>query len=152
MSINVMVVDDSFTMRCIIRKVLELSGLPVGTCLEAGSAGEALALLSRINVDLIITDLNIPGMSGIELIKTLKSKEESRHIPVIVVSTSCSDEQICEVYKVGVDGFLDKPFHPEVLCSLIRNVLNVNEDTYPKKWKRGAISNEQWNCVINEED
>ncbi|MCX7816632.1 MAG: response regulator [Syntrophales bacterium] len=130
MSFNVMVIEDSITMRSIIRKVLTLSRIPVDKYLETESAKEALTLLSKYWVDLIITDLNLPGMSGIEMIRVIKSQEETRDIPVIVVSASCSEEQISEAINLGVDGFLNKPFRPEALCSLVREVLNVNAESY----------------------
>ena len=115
MAFNVMIVDDSPSMRKVIRRVLLLSGFDVGCCLEAGDGVEALQLLETEWMDVVVTDINMPNMNGEELLERLAADPLRCSIPVLVVSTDRSDERLRRMLSLGARGYVTKPFLPEVL-------------------------------------
>lgn len=130
MSVSVMIVDDSLSMRAVIKKVLRLSGLEMHECHEAENGRAALEVLGKSWIDVIITDLNMPEMDGLELIKRLNEDPLYREIPVIVVSTEASREHMEEVRALGVKGFMKKPFLPEELKRTIQIALGMETGVY----------------------
>ena len=85
MAFNVLIVDDSSTMRAVIKKVIKVSGFNVGQFLEAGDGGEALAVLANEWVDVVLSDINMPNMNGLELIGRMHADEMLKSIPVVMV-------------------------------------------------------------------
>ncbi len=127
MSLNILVTDDSLSMRAVIRKVIALSGIRVGECFEAGNGRQALEILTRNWVDIIISDINMPEMNGMELLQELKKDHLFQQIPVIIVSTEGNRERIEEAEHLGARGFLKKPFVPEELRSELHRILGLDE-------------------------
>lgn len=127
MSLNILVTDDSLSMRAVIRKVIALSGIRVGECFEAGNGRQALDILARNWVDIIISDINMPEMNGMELLRELKKDHLFQQIPVIIVSTEGNRERIEEAEHLGARGFLKKPFVPEELRSELHRILGLDE-------------------------
>jgi two-component system, chemotaxis family, chemotaxis protein CheY len=125
MAYNVLLVDDSPAMRSFLRRVLELSGLPVGTCLEAGNGQEALELLGRQWVDVVVTDLNMPVMDGEQFVRVVEQDESLRAIPVVVVSTDRTEGRVRRMIALGAKGYVAKPFLPETLREELEKVLEV---------------------------
>lgn len=123
MALNIMIVDDSPVMRVFLRKVVQLTGLPVGEYCEAGDGEAALKRLRERWVDLILTDINMPGMNGEEFVRTLETDEMLRDIPVIVVSTDATHERIERMFKLGARGYISKPFQPETLRDEVEKIL-----------------------------
>ncbi|HLJ48288.1 MAG TPA: response regulator [Bryobacteraceae bacterium] len=123
---SVLVVDDSRAMRAFIRRLFRLSGLPVGECLEAENGAEALQVLRQHRVDLILTDVNMPVMSGAEFIRELRQDPALRPIPVLVVSTDATEKRINEMVSLGALGYLRKPFFPELLKAEIERMVAWN--------------------------
>ncbi|MCX8118307.1 MAG: response regulator [Desulfobacterota bacterium] len=123
MSFNVLIVDDSQTMRKVIRKTLSLSGFEVGECWEAGNGKEALDMLRRCWVDLILTDLNMPEMNGLEMLRELGKDEMYRKIPVVLITTEGSEARIGEAYSLGIKGYIQKPFYPETVRDVLSRVM-----------------------------
>jgi two-component system, chemotaxis family, chemotaxis protein CheY len=119
MAYNLLIVDDSQTMRKVIRKSVSLAGVELGDCYEAGSGQEALKLLSDHLIDLIFTDLNMPEMDGLEFIRNLKRDEKLMKIPVVLITSMKSEPRIQEAMGLGIHGFIQKPFHPEALRDLL---------------------------------
>ena len=115
MAFNVMIVDDSPSMRKVIRRVLALSGFDVGLCLEAADGIEALRVLETEWMDVVVTDINMPNMNGEELLERLAADPLRRSIPVLVVSTDRSDERLRKMLSLGARGYVTKPFLPEAL-------------------------------------
>jgi len=109
---NVLIVDDSPAMRRFVRRVLELTGIELGKCLEANNGQEALALLRAEWVDIVLTDINMPLMDGEELLRTLKSDSVLRSIPVLVLSTDRSESRVRQMLELGAGGYVGKPFLP----------------------------------------
>jgi len=120
---HILIVDDSQTMRKVIRKSVALSGFPVGECWEAGDGREALALLREHPVDLILTDFNMPGMNGLEMIRELKKEEKKAAIPVVMVTTQSNDWVVEEGKALGIRGFIQKPFQPEAIRDLLKGLM-----------------------------
>jgi two-component system chemotaxis response regulator CheY len=123
MAYSVLIVDDSPVMRSFIRRVLTLSGFEVGECMEAGNGEEALAQLGAHRVDVILTDINMPGMNGEELLRKLATDGTLKHIPALVISTDATKERILRMLALGAEGYMSKPFTPEVLREELERVL-----------------------------
>ena len=122
MAYDILIVDDSRIMRKILKKSFTLSGFEVGSCLEAGNGREALDILNSCMVDLILADLNMPVMNGMDMIKALRKDEKRREIPVVLVTTQGSQPYLDEAYALGVKAYIQKPFSPELLrdtCSRV---------------------------------
>ena len=123
MAYNVLIVDDSQTMRRVIRKTVAMSGFEMGDCWEAGDGLEALEVMKTHWVDLILTDLNMDRMNGLEMVKKLREDEAHRDIPVVFITTEGSEERLKEAYALGIKGYLQKPFHPEAIRDLLTNIM-----------------------------
>lgn len=128
MSFNLMIVDDSNAMRAVIRKIVSISGFKVDRCFEANNGREALEVLAKDWVDVIISDINMPDINGLELLNTLKRDDLFKDIPVIMVTTEGSKERMEEALARGAKGFIKKPFLPEDLKRLLHEVIGVGED------------------------
>jgi len=126
MSLNILTVDDSPVMRIFLRKVIALTGLPVGEYFEAGDGEAALVALRERWVDLVLTDINMPGMNGEEFVRRMKDDSLLRDIPVIVVSTDASRSRIQHMLALGAGGYVCKPFVPEILRDEVERVLGVS--------------------------
>lgn len=125
MALNIMIVDDSPVMRLFIRKVIGLTGIDVGEYCEAGNGEEALQSLRDRWVDLVLTDINMPRMSGEEFVRHLQRDDLLRDIPVIVVSTDSSRSRIDSMLALGARGYVSKPFLPEALSLEVEKILKV---------------------------
>lgn len=123
MRLNFLIVDDSPAMRSFIRRVLELSGLEVGHCLAASDGEQALKCLENHWVDVILTDINMPGMNGEEFVRRLEAHELWSTIPVVVVSTDATEARVRQMLGLGARGYVKKPFLPEEIRSEIERVL-----------------------------
>ena len=129
MALRVLIVDDSPAMRAFVRRVLELSGLEVGSCLEVSNGEEALRLLEEQWVDAVLTDINMPQMDGEELLRRMSGHEVLRSIPVLVVSTDRTEGRIQKMLKLGAKGYVTKPFAPETLRAELEHSLGVLHGT-----------------------
>ncbi len=128
MSFNLMIVDDSSAMRSVIRKIVALSGFKVDHCFEANNGREALNVLSKDWVDVIISDINMPEVNGLELLSALKRDDLFKDIPVIMITTEGSRERMEEALAHGAKGFIKKPFLPADLKRVLHEVMGVGED------------------------
>lgn len=127
MGLNVLVVDDSSVTRAMITKTLRLSGLPVEQVHQAANGMEGLKLLQKARVDLALVDLNMPVMTGEEMIERLRADPRSADLPVVVVSTEGSFTRIALLRKMGAE-FVHKPFTPETLREMVAEVTGVSHD------------------------
>jgi two-component system chemotaxis response regulator CheY len=110
-----LLVDDSPAMRAFIRRVLDVSGLPIETVLEAGNGREALTTLRAETVDLVLCDINMPEMNGEQLLAAMAADTGAEHPPVVIVSTDATSSRVDRVMQLGARGYLRKPFTPEEL-------------------------------------
>ena len=127
MAFNVLIVDDSSTMRALIRKVLGISGFPVGQYFEGANGREALEILAREWVDVILTDLNMPEMDGKAFLKNLRRQEEWTDLPVVLVTTEGRPEIISQYSKLGFQGYIKKPFRPETIKQVLSEIMGETD-------------------------
>ena len=120
---RILIVEDSATMRSLIVSCLEELGEPVKIT-EASSCFEALRYLPRDEFDLVVTDINMPDINGLELVSFVKTNEAYRSIPLIIVSTEGSDRDRDKGMSLGADAYVVKPFDPEDLRQLARDLLS----------------------------
>jgi two-component system chemotaxis response regulator CheY len=126
MSHQVLIVDDSATMRAVIKKALALSSFKVGCTYEAGNGREALKLLGVRTIDLVLADLNMPEMGGEELIEAMQQDPRLAEIPVIVISTEGSRTRLTRLAEREIVGFLRKPFTAEQFHDTIAEALSTS--------------------------
>lgn len=119
---SVLVVEDSATMRSLIASTLEEIGVPLKIT-EASSGFEALRVLPRDHYDLIVTDINMPDINGLELVSFVKGNDAYRCIPLIIISTEGSDRDREKGLSLGADAYLVKPFEPDDLLQIARDLL-----------------------------
>ncbi len=119
----IITVDDSSTMRRIIKNTLTKIGFT--NILEAEHGLEGLDVLAKNKVDLIITDWNMPEMDGLAFVKTLRSKEEFKEVPILMVTTEAAKEDILTALRSGVNNYVVKPFTPETLQEKIFKLLGL---------------------------
>ncbi len=110
MALDVMIVDDSAAIRKILHRVLVQADVPLGAVHEAGDGKEALEKLKSASVGLILSDINMPNMDGLELLSALKGQEQTRDVPVIMVTTEGSSSRVMEAVNLGAAGYVRKPF------------------------------------------
>ncbi len=125
MAYRILIVDDSPAMRAFIRRVIDLSGFDLASCLEAENGRMALEVLESARVDAILTDINMPEMDGEELLRRLSQKDELRSIPAIVISTDGSVCRVDRMRALGARGYIAKPFRPEELRAEIERGMGV---------------------------
>jgi two-component system chemotaxis response regulator CheY len=119
---SVLIVEDSLTTRSMIRAAVEEAGEELNT-VEASSGFEALKLLPHEDYALIVTDINMPGINGLELINFIKKDERYRHIPLVIVTTERSAEDRDRGLAMGADAYVSKPFREEELREVITRIL-----------------------------
>jgi len=123
MAYNILIVDDSDTVRAVISKTLQMAGLDLGELHTAANGQEGLSVLREQWVDLVLTDINMPVMNGVEMIEAMQGDENLAHLPVVVVSTEGSTTRMEELKAKGVRAYLRKPFTPEKLKEVIEDLL-----------------------------
>ncbi len=107
-NIKILIVDDFSTMRRIIKNLLRDLGF--NNTQEADDGLTALPMLKSGNFDLVVSDWNMPGMQGIDLLKNIRADENLKHLPVLLVTAEQKREQIIEAAQAGVNGYIVKPF------------------------------------------
>jgi two-component system, chemotaxis family, chemotaxis protein CheY len=112
-SLRALIVDDSSVMRKIVERSLRQAGLELNQVIEAGNGAEALAVLQQQQVDLILCDINMPVMDGLEFIKQLREVEKAKGVPVIMITTEGSEAHVVQALSCGARGYIRKPFTPE---------------------------------------
>jgi two-component system chemotaxis response regulator CheY len=129
MAYNVLIVDDSKSMRKVLKKVLTVSGFRVGECLEAGNGKEALDLLANNWIDLVLSDIHMPVMDGIELMRRLNADKSYEDLPVVYVTTESNEARLQEVMTMGARGYIRKPFKPEEIRSLLADIMGEKDES-----------------------
>jgi two-component system chemotaxis response regulator CheY len=119
---RILIVEDSPTMRALLNSALEGLEVPVKIT-EASSGFEALRCLPREPFDLIVTDINMPDINGLELVSFAKSNAAYRAIPLVIVSTEGSERDREKGLELGADAYLVKPFEPEYLREVVVDLL-----------------------------
>lgn len=120
MSKVIMTADDSASVRQMVAFTLKQNGYEV---IEAVDGKEALTKLGTMNVDMLITDLNMPNLDGIGLIKGVRGGSLNRLIPIVMLTTESQDSRKMEGKAAGATGWIIKPFKPEQLVAVVRKVI-----------------------------
>jgi two-component system chemotaxis response regulator CheY len=128
MAYNILLVDDSASLRKVIRKVLSLSGFKVKECYEASNGQEALEVLKNHWVDLILSDIHMPVMDGFGLLRALREEETWRDLPVVLITTESNPERLQAAMALGAKGYIRKPFRPEEIRSLLLQLLGESDE------------------------
>jgi two-component system chemotaxis response regulator CheY len=120
---RVLVVEDSATMRGFVTATLESSGPFVVTQAESGF--HALKVLPRAQFDLIITDVNMPDINGLELVRFVRDSEQHKQVPLLIISTDGREADRDRGLKLGANAYLTKPFAPEQLIAAVKKLLQL---------------------------
>ena len=110
MAYNILIVDDSSTMRKIVLRNLKQTGLDVGEVYQAGDGQEALTVLAENTVHLILSDWNMPNMDGLGLVQAVRNDPSNAHIRIIMVTTEGGESKVEEAIASGANGYVKKPF------------------------------------------
>lgn len=127
MAYTFLVTDDSSTTRAIIKRTITLSGVGVAQVLDAGDGLEALEKLKTTPIDLLFLDLNMPNMSGLELIENMRVDSKMARIPICVVSSEATESRQAQLSELGVQGYIKKPFTPEQIRGVIQSILSISK-------------------------
>ncbi|HEX2973464.1 MAG TPA: response regulator [Tepidisphaeraceae bacterium] len=122
---RLLIVDDSATTRAIIKRTIQMAGVSVDMFSEAANGKEALNLLADKPFDLVLVDLNMPEMGGLELTQRMQANPSTASIPVVVISAEPNAASLVQVHQDGIRGYLRKPFTPERIRDLISPLLGV---------------------------
>jgi len=120
---NVLLVDDSSTMRKIIGRSLRQAGIDFDNIFEASDGVEALEVLEKEQVDIVLSDINMPNMDGITFLKEKSTRESIKDIPVLMISTETGDDIIGEAKSYGAIGAIKKPFTPDKVNEVLGPLL-----------------------------
>ena len=123
MQADILVVDDSAAIRKILQRVLRQTGLSIGAIYEAGDGQEALDLLQANPVSLILSDINMPKMDGLQLLAAIKAIPEWGAIPVVMITTEGGEAKVSEAVRLGAAGYVRKPFTADQIKEKLAGVL-----------------------------
>jgi two-component system, chemotaxis family, chemotaxis protein CheY len=112
-NIKALIVDDSSVMRKIVERSLRQAGLDLGQVVEAANGAEALAAVREGFPDLILCDINMPVMDGLEFVHRLQSVEGGKRVPVVMITTEGSESRVVQALSAGARGYIRKPFTPD---------------------------------------
>jgi two-component system chemotaxis response regulator CheY len=108
--VRALIVDDSSVMRKIVERALTQAGVELSAVLEAASGVEALEVLRGQQVDLILSDINMPHMDGLEFVRQKKAQNLAPDVPVVMITTESSEDHVREAIAAGAHGYIRKPF------------------------------------------
>ena len=128
MAFNLLIVDDSPSMRAVIEKAVKVSGFNVGECWEAADGKEAVKVLRNEWVDIVLADIIMPNMNGLELLAEMKKDQLLQSVPVVMVTTEGSEKSVQEAMKLGASGYVKKPFLPEDIERTLDSIIGKTED------------------------
>jgi two-component system chemotaxis response regulator CheY len=119
---NIVIADDSALARMFIRRCLEIAGLGDANFFEASDGSEAILRMKEVKADLLVTDLTMPNMNGIELMRKISASPRLSGTPVLVVTSAGNVEQRKELIQLGATRILSKPISPQLLIEAIQEV------------------------------
>jgi two-component system chemotaxis response regulator CheY len=123
MESDILVVDDSAAIRKILQRVLRQTGMAIRTIHEAGDGQEALELMKSQPVALVLSDINMPKMDGIQLLAALKASAEWHRVPVVMVTTEGGETKVAEAVRLGAVGYVRKPFTADQIKEKLAGIL-----------------------------
>jgi two-component system chemotaxis response regulator CheY len=111
--IRALIVDDSSVMRKIVERSLRQAGVDLEKVSEASNGAEALAVLEGGPVDVILCDINMPVMDGLEFVRKVATMESAKGIPIVMITTEGSESHVVDALSAGARGYIRKPFTPD---------------------------------------
>jgi two-component system, chemotaxis family, chemotaxis protein CheY len=123
--IRALIVDDSSVMRKIVERSLRQAGIDLIEVREAGNGAEALAALNQGPVDLILCDINMPVMDGLQFVKELQGMQSAKGTPVVMITTEGSESHVVQALSCGARGYIRKPFTPDQVKDHVIPVLKA---------------------------
>jgi two-component system chemotaxis response regulator CheY len=120
---SLLIVDDSMAIRKILLRVLSQTGLTLGKLLEASDGKEALKVLEQHEVSLILSDINMPNMDGLQLLGELKGNADWKDIPVVMITTEGGQAKVLEAVQLGAVGYVRKPFTAEQIKEKLTGII-----------------------------
>ena len=124
--LNVLIVDDSATMRALLYRVVGLADLPIGAIYQAPNGAEALKVLETHSIQAVFTDINMPVMNGMELLREMAARDEWKDILRVIISTDGSKLRREEARELKVSLYVEKPFRPEVVRDVLCQIASVD--------------------------
>jgi len=121
---NLLIVDDSTAIRKILIRVLNQTNLALGEVLEAGDGKEALNILEGHHVSLVLSDINMPNMDGIELLRALRNAPQWHDLPVVLITTEGGQARVQEAVELGATSYVRKPFSADQLRDKLAALLS----------------------------
>jgi two-component system chemotaxis response regulator CheY len=121
--LDVLIVDDSAAIRKILQRVLRQTDLPFGEIQEAGDGTEAVEILKDRSFGLILSDINMPQMDGLQLLARVKQMDHLKNVPVIMITTEGGQGKVMEAVQLGATGYVRKPFTAEQIKEKLAGVL-----------------------------
>ena len=125
-NISVLIVDDSSVMRKIVERSLRQAGIEIAQVLDAGIGLAALDVLNEKKVDLVLFDIHMPAMDGLEFVKQLPTVENAKGVPVVMITTEGSEGHVVQALSAGARGYIRKPFTADQVKEHILPVLGGN--------------------------
>jgi two-component system chemotaxis response regulator CheY len=128
MDLNVLIVDDSAAIRKILVRVLSQTDLPIKNLHEANDGSEALKILEDNEVSLVLSDINMPNVDGIELLTRIKAQPKWKGLSVVMITTEGSQAKVMEAVQLGAKGYVRKPFTAEQIKEKVLACLKSAEE------------------------
>lgn len=127
---KIIVADDSALARSFIIKCIEISGIEDVQFIEATDGNDVLSKVADETPDLILTDLNMPNLNGLELVKEIKANPNAKDIPIIVITSAGNTREREEFLSLGVNQIVSKPITPPKILEILEEVFHEGEDSY----------------------
>jgi two-component system chemotaxis response regulator CheY len=124
MAMDILIVDDSAAIRKILQRVLRQTDLPIGEVFEAGDGVEALAVLERSKVGLVLSDINMPNMDGLQLLSRIHTIESMKGVPIVMITTEGGQGKVMEAVQLGAAGYVRKPFTAEQIKDKLASLIH----------------------------
>ena len=123
--VKALIVDDSSVMRKIVERSLRQAGLDPLVVHEAGTGSDALDVLKTVKVDLILSDINMPLMDGLEFVRQIRAQNLAAGVPVVMITTESSEEHVKQAIQAGARGYIRKPFTAEQVKERVLPLLHA---------------------------
>jgi two-component system chemotaxis response regulator CheY len=123
MDSDILVVDDSAAIRKILTRVLRQTGMAIQTIHEAGDGQEAMSVMAEHRIDLVLSDINMPKMDGLQLLASLKASAKWHNIPVVMITTEGGETKVAEAVRLGAAGYVRKPFTADQIKEKLVGIL-----------------------------
>ena len=125
MEYNILIVDDSMVTRAVLKKTIKMAEIPIKNIYQAANGQLALDVIAANAIDIVLADLNMPVMNGIEMTAKILENPETKDISIVVISTEASTSRINELRAEGIKGYIHKPFTPEKVRDELNAVLGI---------------------------